>query len=59
MDAGAFDVLEDAGDEDVLAVEDGVDLDLEAAQSTCRPAAARRAESAARDSAYDASWPSL
>ena len=32
MNAGALDVFEDPGNEDVLAVEDGVDLDLEPAQ---------------------------
>ena len=32
VDAGALDVLEDAGNQDVVAVEDGVDLDLQPAQ---------------------------
>ena len=32
VDAGAFDVFEDAGNENILAVVNGVDFDLEAAQ---------------------------
>ncbi len=59
VDAGAFDVLEDARNQDVLAVEDRVDLDLQPAQVLVDQQRRGREDRAARTRAYAASCASL
>ena len=48
MDAGPFDVFEDAGNEDILAVEDGIDFDFQTAQILVDEQRRARRRSAAR-----------